>query len=240
MADTHVLAKGVQDHPPLPEALAESSRRTAAGKMLLADGCYFIAYGLLDGTSPSHAGTLRVDARSRQLAASGDLYAIDSEAASPENSPPPIGSMPSPGSGIPTFPIKDYRLYLRVTKIEATGTGFALAFEAQRFIAATFTTLDGGTSSQWASEGAFTAQMAPAAAPPEYPKGDLFFVGAVSRVPVEGEPQPDPIGRMQLGWISSNLRKAVVEIDRVPGAKVPQDNAAGVNCGVHSSRSAGR
>jgi hypothetical protein len=196
--------------------------------VVLPDGCYFIAYGLLDGASPSHAGTLRVDSRSGRLAASADLYAIDSSAAHPENNPPPIGSMPPPGSGIPIFPISDDRLYLRMTKIEATETGFVLAFEIHRFIVPTFLTLDGSTSSQWASESAFTAQMAPAAAPPGYPKGELFFVGDVSRTPIADEPQPDPIGRLQIGWVSPSLRKAVVEIDRVPDAKVPQDNGAGV------------
>jgi len=107
--------------------------------------------------------------------------------------------MPPPGSGIPIFPISDDRLYLRMTKIEATETGFVLAFEIHRFIVPTFLTLDGSTSSQWASESAFTAQMAPAAAPPGYPKGELFFVGDVSRTPIADEPQPDPIGRLQIG-----------------------------------------
>jgi hypothetical protein len=41
--------------------------------------------------------------------------------------------------------------------------------------------------------------MAPAAAPPGYPKGELFFVGDVSRTPIADEPQPDPIGRLQIG-----------------------------------------
>src|SRR5262249_53427007 len=34
---------------------------------------------------------------------------------------------------------------------------------------------------------------------------------------------------MQIGWVSSALRRAVVEIDRVPGSKVPQDNGAGLD-----------
>src|SRR5262245_51318739 len=220
----------MQDCPPLPEVLAETSRRTPAGKELLADGCYFLCYGLLGVDTdviPNHAGTLRVDSRAGRLSASADLYAIDSTATRPENKPQPVGSMSPRGSGIAMFPIKDYRLYLRITKIEAAATGFVLAFEAHRFIFPTFITLDGGTSSQWAFEGAFTAQMMPAAAPPGYPRSECFFVGDVFRTGTDVD--GPPIGRMQIGWVSSALRRAVVEIDRVPGSKVPQDNGAGLD-----------
>src|SRR5262245_11311945 len=136
MIDTHILAKGMQDCAPLPGALAETSRRTPAGKELLADGCYFLCYGLLgpDEVLPNHVGTLRVDSRAGRLSASADLYAIDSTPTRPGNKPQPVGSMSPRGSGIAMFPIKDYRLYLRITKIEAAATGFVLAFEAHRFI----------------------------------------------------------------------------------------------------------
>jgi predicted Zn-dependent protease len=227
MADTHVLAKGVQDYPPLPEVLVETSRRTPAGKAVLADGCYFISYGLLGIDTPNHMGTLRVDSQSGRLSVSADFYTTDSMGTRPENNPQPVGSMPPPAPGIPIFPIKDYRLYLRITKIEAAETGFALAFEAHRFIAATYITLDAGTSSQWAFEGTFTAQMVPAAPPPGYPSPEFFFVGDVSRVATGVD--TTPVGRMQIGWVSSALRRAVVEIDRVPDSKVPQDNGAGLS-----------
>jgi hypothetical protein len=227
MADIHILDKGVQDYPPLPEVMPETTRRTPAGKALLTDGCYFIAYEILGTETPNHAGTLRVHSRSGSLSASADLYDIASTATQPEKNPQPVGSVPPRGAGIPIFPIKDYRLYLRITKIEATETGFFLAFEAHRFIFPTFTTLDGGISSQWAFEGTYTAQMVPAAAPPGYPEPELFFVGDVSKI----VPDLDPlaIGRMQIGWISSALRSAVVEIDRVPNSRIPQDNGAGLD-----------
>jgi len=226
MADTHVLAKGVQDYPPLPEAMPETSRRSPVGKALLADGCYFVCYEILDTQTPNHAGTLRVDSRSGRLSVSADLYDIASTAMQPEKNPQPVGSMSPRGPGIPIFPIKDYRFYLRITKIEATETGFFLAFEAHRFLPS-FIKLDGTTTSQWAFEGTYSAQMAPAAAPPGYPKPELFFVGDVSTT--EGDAAVFAIGRMQIGWISSALRSAVVEIDRVPYSKVPQDNGAGLN-----------
>jgi hypothetical protein len=227
MADTRVLAKGVQDSPPLPEAPAERARRSVGGKVQLVHGCYFLAYGFIgtdDVAVPNHVGTLRVDSGSSQLAASADLYAIDASATQPENNPQPVGSMPPRRNGIPIFPIKDYRLYLLVTKIEEAETGFILAFEAYRYNALTFVALDGGSSPQWGFEGAFTAQMIPAVAPPGYPRGEWFFVGDVCRA---GETQS--LGRMQIGWISSALRRAVIEIDRVPGANIPHDNGAGLD-----------
>jgi len=223
MPDTHVLAKGITDYPPLPDVLPEQARRTEAGKPLPADGCYFIAYGLLEDTHtsfPNHVGTLRVDSRSARLVASADLYGLASPASQA------TGSLPPPGTGIPIFPLSDYRLYLRVTKIETAETGFTMEFEAHRFIAPSFMTLDGGTSAKWALEGAFSAQMKRAAAPPGYPKPELFFVGDVSRAPADADSQP--VGQMQIGWVSDALRRAVVEIDRVPGSRVPQDNGAGL------------
>ncbi|MET0576318.1 MAG: hypothetical protein ABWZ83_10720 [Mesorhizobium sp.] len=227
MADMHILDKGVQDYPPLPEVMPETTRRSPAGKALLADGCYFISYEILGTETPNHAGTLRVHSRSGSLSASADLYDIGETATRPEKNPQPVGSMPPRGAGIPIFPIKDYRLYLRITKIEANETGFLLAFEAHRFIVPTFVTLGAGISSQWAFEGTYTAQMVAAPAPPGYPKPDMFFVGDVIQSVADLE--PGAIGRMQIGWISSALRSAVVEIDRVPDSNIPQDNGAGLN-----------
>jgi hypothetical protein len=229
MMDTHILAKGIQDCPPLPEILAETSRCAPAGDERLADGCYSLCYGLLGDTEviPILTGTLRVDSRSGRLSASADLYGIDSTAARPESKPQRFGSTSPRGSGIPIFPIQDYRLYLRITGIEAADTGFVLAFEAHRFIFPTYITLDGGASSQWAFEGAFTARMTPAAAPPGYPRSECYFVGDVFRASTDVDSLP--VGRMQIGWVSSALRRAVVEIDRAPGSKAPQDNGAGLD-----------
>jgi hypothetical protein len=223
MTDTSVVANGMQDHPPLSEVLPETSRSNLA----LADGCYFLAFGPVD--FPNHLGTLRVDSRSGHLAASADLYAVDSSATAAGSDPQPVGSMPPRRNGIPIFPIKDYRLYLRITKIEAVETGFVLDFEAHRYIASTFMTLDGVNSGQWAFEGAFTAQMVPAKAPPGYPKPELFFVGDVSKPAIDPNSPVTPSGRMQIGWVSSALRRAVIEIDRVPCSNVPLDNGKGLD-----------
>src|SRR4029453_15560858 len=111
MADTHVLAKGIQDYPPLPEVMPETSRRSPAGKALLADGCYFVSYEVLDTEIPNHPGTLGADSGSGRLSEGADLYDIGDAATRPEKNPQPVGSMPPRGAGIPIFPIKDYRLY---------------------------------------------------------------------------------------------------------------------------------
>jgi predicted Zn-dependent protease len=221
ITDTHVLAKGMTSYPPLPEGLPEESRRKA-GKPVLNDGCYFIAYGLLfDAESfPTHVGTLRVDSRLGGPAASADLYGLPSEGDEA------LGSVPPRNEGIPIFPIADYRLYLRITKIDASQeAGFTIEFEAHRFIAKSFQTLDGATSAQWILEGAFKATMRPANAPSGYPKPELFFVGDVARAAADLDSAP--IGRLQMGWVSDSLRRGVVEIDRVVDAKVPLDNGAG-------------
>lgn len=222
MTDTHVLAKGMRSYPPLPESLPEQSRRRN-GKPVLSDGCYFIAYGLHFEADSflTHVGTLRVDSRSGGPAASADLYEVRSEGNEA------LGLVPPLGDGIPIFPIADYRLYLRITMIEASPeSGFTIEFEAHRYIATSFKTLDGDSSAQWMREGAFKASMKPATAPSGYPRPELFFVGDVARTATDLD--GGTIGRLQMGWVSDSLRRGVVEIDRVMDANMPQDNGAGL------------
>jgi hypothetical protein len=61
------------------------------------------------------------------LIASGDLY--KRETVLDDNSQP-ITNEPDPATGIPIFPIKSYRYYLRVIRMHESGGGFSLAFEA--------------------------------------------------------------------------------------------------------------
>lgn len=212
------LAMGMQDYPSLPEPLPDHSRRPTSGQRLLADGCYFAAYAPRE-LGVIYQGTLRVDSRSGQLFASGDLYAA---ATGPDGLTHQVGQMPPPRHGIPIFPIADYTYYLRVTKIEAAATGFALAFEANRFVAQTVVALDGNDSSQWLPQGAFTAQMLPAAAPAGHPLPALFFVGDVANA------DGSAIGRLQIGWVSAFLRQATIEIDCMADSEAPLSNGAGV------------
>jgi len=212
------LAKGMQDYPSLPEPLTDHPRRATSGQPVLADGCYFIAYAPRE-LGVIYQGTLRVDSRSGQLFASGDLYSRDT---GPDGLTHQVGQMPPPRHGVPIFPIADYTYYLRVTQIEAAETGFALAFEAHRFIAKIVSALDGNDSSQWLPQGVFTAQMLPAAAAAGHPSPELFFVGAVSNA------DGFAIGQLQIGWVSAFLRKATIEIDRIADSEPPLGNGAGV------------
>ena len=218
MAEIFGVAKEARVSPPLPGILAEDSRRDPGGKPLLAEGCYFLAYG--NELDIWYEGTMRVQSRAGQLVASGDLYTVDNSSA---NDPQPIGRVPPRAPGIPSFPIANYTYYLRITKIEPTTTGFALTFEAHRYYPKNDRKLDGVVPPSWVLEGAFTAQMAPADAPPGYPAPERFFVGDIPTNP------DDPLQRaqMQMGWVSPHLRKAVIEIDRVPDSPVPQGNGGG-------------
>ncbi len=215
-----VVERGMRDYPSLPEMLPEGRRRSASGEVALADGCYFVAYGL-EGIDPFFVGTLRIDTRSGELAASGDLYTFSF---SGETEPPLVGQVSPPGPGIPIFPIADYSYYLRVTQIEMTASGFTLSFEASRYIAAVIHGLDGNDSSRWWPQGVFTAQMTAAeTAPPGHPRPELFFVGTVANE------ESNTIGAIQIGFVSPLLRRATIEMDSVPESEPPLDNGDGVS-----------
>ena len=142
--------------PPLADT-ATAERR--ASKPVLADGCYLIYYSLA-GSDGDYVleGTLRLETKAGQRFASGDLYRRQNN---PYRVLQPIGSMSLPErvTGIPSFPIKNYRFYLRATAIEEVENGFNLVFEAHRFSTLSLETLE-GLNTNWALEGIFTAQMA--------------------------------------------------------------------------------
>ena len=211
-----VLAKGAWEYPPLPEQVSAAPRRAPADEVLLADGCYFVCFGV-DG-APNLHGTLRIETRTGRLFASGDFYRHDSASQ-------PVGLVPPPGSGIPIFPIAQYGYYLRVMRIEESGTGFNLVFEAHRYSATPILLLRGDTTN-WVLEGTFTVQMAPAPAPAGYPSPEQFFVGDVFVGEVVNEGSV-AFGQMQMGWISPLLRTATVEIDRVWESELPLENGEG-------------
>jgi hypothetical protein len=200
-------------YPPLPGA----SYRETQVKPLLAEGCYFLAFGQIDRAST--VGTLRVTSEAGQLFVSGDLYDNSPDAAAPE-----VGRLPPPGAGIPIFAMGNYSHYVRATTVEpADGGGFILTFDAHLFIAQVHQPLDGSLASHWRFEATYTAHMLPAETPPGYLRPDLFFVGDVARA------DGSMIGRMQIGWVAPALRRALVEIDRVVGCEAPEDNGAGVS-----------
>jgi len=219
MSGAEVLARGTQDHPPLPPIQHLESRGRAGGKPLLADGCYFICYG--SDVEVAFVGTMRASSFGGQLSASGDLYAFNADRAVSLQS---VGQMSPTEPGIPIFPIADYTYYLRVVKIELTEPGFNLTFEAYRYFASEVRRLNGDMPPRWVLEVTFTARMMPAAAPPGYPQPDQFFVGEVAVDPQ----RPELVMQLQIGWVSELLRSAVVEIDRVPDSYTPLNNGADV------------
>ena len=118
-------------------------------------------------------------------------------------------------SGIPIFPIAAYRYYVRVTKILETFTlanDFTLGYELHRFDHATKT---------WSLEGPFTAVMTWTPAPAGYPRPGDYLRGTVRNVAGAA------VGTLTMGWVSSFLRKATIELDRVAQSERAVANAAG-------------
>lgn len=188
----------------------------------LHSGCYLINYSPNVDAMVSYDGTLRVDTATGRLIASGDLYQRDIVVPDDSGSPIALAPPPDPAAGIPIFPIKFYRYYLRVTQILETGGAFSLAFETHRFSVETVTLLDGSLTN-WPKESAFTVLMAPAPAPAGYPSPDHYFVGDVTN------DAGTTVGPLSMGLVSPHLRKAIVEIDRVSVSELPLDNGAGVS-----------
>jgi hypothetical protein len=187
-------------------------------------GCHLLRYTPIQRAgalqSIHYDGTLRIERQSpTSVTASGDLYVHQTTVAWPGSRP--LGTLkptePNPAVGIPIFSRKNYRYYVRVTKILEGSTitrGFTLGFELHRF--------DHSTK-RWTKEGPFTAKMTWAAAPPGYPATSDYLIGDVTRA------TGAVAGRITMGWISKYLRKATLEIDRVAAAEAPLDNGAGID-----------
>jgi hypothetical protein len=174
-------------------------------------GCYLVNYNTLAGiTSETFDGTLRVECNRNGLSASGDLYQRQTG-----------GRGPNPAQGIPILARADYRYYLSVTRVPeslAPGNSFTFGFKRWRFNRAT-----ANTPHSWTDEGHFTALMYWLPASAGYPSSRDYLEGEVK------DNDGTPVGRLTMGWVSSYLRKATIEIDRVAEAQSPLDNGAGVN-----------
>jgi hypothetical protein len=190
----------------------------------LRGGCYLIRYTPVQAApainSIHYDGTLRVERNGTHVTASGDLYLHQIPVFTPPSPlpvPPAALMEPSPADGIPIFARNRYRYYVRVTKIlqAATVAGrFTLSFELHRFTAAT---------SSWTLEDKFTAVMAWVPAPAGYPSTADYLSGEVRNS------SGTVVASLTMGWVSPFLRRAVLEIDRVPQSERPVDNGAGVN-----------
>jgi hypothetical protein len=192
-------------------------------------GCYLVNYTPNGSSLVSYDGTLRVECHSNGRTASGDLYQRPFIIFPPIPGFPPIPRPPillpgpNPAAGIPTLSRNRYRYYLRVTQILehfTFGNSFTLGFEMWRFTKAAGLWNTGGT---WTNEGAFTAQMSWTPAPSGYPSSGDFLTGDVKNS------SGTIVGKLTMGWVSTYLRKATLEIDRVSASETPLNNGAGVD-----------
>ncbi len=201
-----VLDNVTLDLPPLPEEIDVTPALPA--------GCYLIRY-VPNPPAPFHFdGTMRVQVEgsgnNTKRIVSGDLYVHNLPPA------PQFQHDPTPNGRVLIFPRNAYCYYIQVTEIrKVLQTGGTFEISYIRY------SLDRQTS-KWTPEGSFTARMDPDAKPSNYPDGASYFKGIVKR-------GIDVVGNLTLGWISKNLRRAVIEIDRMPISEAPLDNGAGKN-----------
>src|ERR1051325_1898133 len=189
----------------------------------LRPGCYLIRYTPVQQHSPllnslHYDGTLRVERSGSNTIASGDLYLHRISFPPPGMSFPfPRPVEPNPAEGIPIFARSNYSYYVRVTKIlegSTTAKSFNLGIELHRFTAATNT---------FAIEASYSALMSWTTAPSGYPSSGDYLTGDVKNA------SGATVGSLTMGWVSKSLRRAVIEIDAVPGSEIPINNGAGID-----------
>src|SRR5262249_48334287 len=134
----------------------------------------------------------------------------------------------------PIFPIGEYRYYLRVIDIHPTAVGVDLSFDLVRYIKDKVTLLN-QNETHWLVEDSLTVRMGPPPPiddptndpgndfrrPEAFPSPQLVFAGPL--VTSAGT----TIGILSMGFVSSLLRKATLELNSVAKSHVPRDNAAG-------------
>lgn len=177
-------------------------------------GCWLLNYTPVGSGLVTYDGTLRVECHDQGRTASGDLYQRRLRLL-PWPPQLVLGPAPNPAAGIPIFARAQYRDYIRVTQLlegVTFGNGFLLRFELCRFTPP-------GT---WAAGVPYSAQMTWIPAPAGFPAGNHYLEGDVRNA------ANAVVGRLKMGWISSRLRKASLEIDTVPGSERPVNNGAGI------------
>jgi len=177
-------------------------------------GCWLINYTPVGSGLVTFDGTMRVECHDDGRTASGDLY---QRRILLTGFPPKLvlGPPPNPAAGIPILPRAQYRDYVRVTQLLegiTFGTGFLLKFELCRFT----------PPGSWAAAVPYSAQMTWVPAPPGYPAANHYLEGDVRNA------ANAIVGRLKMGWISTRLRKASLEIDTVAGSERPVNNGAGI------------
>ena len=185
--------------PPLPGRCDH-----AAPPSLLRSGCYLIEFALEEFSVLD--GTLRVEVTTDGVIASGDLY----ERAQPEDMV--AGPAPDPAAGIPIFPIADYRCYLRVTGVEESAEGVTLTMEEHRVHSAGVDFLDGRR--RWLGGSTFTVLLA---------SDGPVLAGTLM------DSAGSPSWQVTARWVSAYLRRATLEIDRVPLSESPESSGTGAS-----------
>jgi len=104
----------------------------------------------------------------------------------------------------------------QIVEFFTTGNSFTLGFDRWRFNPAA-----GFVPPFWTNEGSFTARMTWLTAPSGYPSPGNYLEGDVK------DAGGNVVGRLTMGWVSTFLRKATVEIDRVAQSESPLNNGAG-------------
>ena len=202
--------------PPLPEPVAIAS--DSSDNQALRGGSWLISWRQ-SSELPWNAydGTLRVEpTASGSRIASGDLYQRPFRIISRPGRPslPTLGAGPNPALGIPIQSRARYRYYLRVTSLGAASSNgsSAISYEKWKYDASNET---------WALEGVFSATLVWSNAPAGYPSSRDYAEGDVKTS------NGAIVGRLTIGWISKNYRKASVEVDTAPGCKVPLESGLG-------------
>lgn len=202
-----------------PAADGFAAGRPASGRQRspaqLIDGCYLIDYTPAASGNVGYAGTLRVETSTGALIASGDLYQrpLDGSALAP---------LPDPAGGIPIFPVQSYRYYLRVIQALEAAAGFDLVFEILEAKPLTVPMPDGGVikTFEFQPPAAFAARMAAGAGSNG---SEQRFTGEVA------DSRGALAGKLSMVRVSSYLRKASIEMDRIPYSELPLDNGEGEN-----------
>ncbi|OCK96278.1 uncharacterized protein K441DRAFT_58503 [Cenococcum geophilum 1.58] len=218
--------------PPLPSVLPSASTSSFGNSdeptdppfppmRSLRGGAWLTTFHPSNSPLTAYDGTIRVEVHPASAGggrtASGDLYQRPIRILPPPTPGPLLGLGPRPQAGIPVQPITRYRYYLSITKIlegVTLGNNFELGFDRWKY---TPPVTAGGTGT-WANEGSFKATMTWATPPAGYPSARDYLTGNVK------DATGIVIGSLTIGWISSFLRKATIEIDSVTDAERPLDN----------------
>ena len=119
---------------------------------------------------------------------------------------------------IPIFPRVFYRFYLLATALESRdGDEFDLVLSSYELA-------QGG----WTPKGGTTviARLRWSEPPADGPRSDYYLTGSVL------DEDGDEIGELKMYWVSSYLRRGVLEFDRVDNVRLPSNNFDGIESGL--------